>query len=114
MNECLSSAHPQLNDLTQILTRFRLGKYAITTDIEKAFLHFPAFRSSYLFLADLERRLFPFLDDERDLSRLAAFFGDLERAPQNSVESGIKHHNPSPANYDSYYLIQNINVDELM
>jgi len=38
LNDCLSSAPPQLNDLTNILTRFRLGKYAITTDIEKAFL----------------------------------------------------------------------------
>ena len=38
-------------------------------------------RLLFLFLADLERRrFFPFFDDERDLARLAAFFGDLERA----------------------------------
>ncbi|XP_076095349.1 uncharacterized protein LOC143066242 [Mytilus galloprovincialis] len=38
LNDCLSSAPPILNKLTTILTRFRLGKYGITTDIEKAFL----------------------------------------------------------------------------
>ena len=30
---------PQLNDLTSILTRFRLHRFAVCTDIEKAFLH---------------------------------------------------------------------------
>ena len=38
LNDCLSSFPPQMNKLTDILSRFRLGKYAITTDIEKAFL----------------------------------------------------------------------------
>ncbi|XP_063447979.1 uncharacterized protein LOC134727528 [Mytilus trossulus] len=38
LNDCLSSTPPQLNKLTDILTRFRYGKYALTTDIEKAFL----------------------------------------------------------------------------
>ena len=38
LNDCLSSSPPQLNRLTDILTRFRYGKYALTTDIEKAFL----------------------------------------------------------------------------
>ena len=37
-NDCLSSSLPQLNRLTDILTRFRYGRYALTTDIEKAFL----------------------------------------------------------------------------
>ena len=39
LNECLQPGPPLLNDLTGILLRFRLHKYAITTDIEKAFLH---------------------------------------------------------------------------
>ncbi|XP_063446632.1 uncharacterized protein LOC134726161 [Mytilus trossulus] len=38
LNDCLSSTPQQLNKLTDILTRFRYGKYALTTDIEKAFL----------------------------------------------------------------------------
>ncbi|XP_063442540.1 uncharacterized protein LOC134722839 [Mytilus trossulus] len=38
LNDCLSSTPPQLNKLTDILTRFRYGKYALTTYIEKAFL----------------------------------------------------------------------------
>ena len=35
LNDCLKSTPPELNDLTGILIRFRLNKYAITTDIEK-------------------------------------------------------------------------------
>ncbi|XP_060570545.1 uncharacterized protein LOC132728870 [Ruditapes philippinarum] len=38
LNDCLKSTPPELNDLTQILIRFRLHRYAVTTDIEKAFL----------------------------------------------------------------------------
>ncbi|XP_053385779.1 uncharacterized protein LOC128550557 [Mercenaria mercenaria] len=39
LNDCLESTAPVLNELTSILMRFRLKKYAVTTDIEKAFLH---------------------------------------------------------------------------
>ncbi|XP_052227388.1 uncharacterized protein LOC127842105 [Dreissena polymorpha] len=39
LNDCLESTPPQLNDLTTLLVRFRMHKYAVTTDIEKAFLH---------------------------------------------------------------------------
>ncbi|XP_071132834.1 uncharacterized protein [Mytilus edulis] len=39
LNDCLMNTPPILNDLTKILIRFRLNRYAITTDIEKAFLH---------------------------------------------------------------------------
>ncbi|KAL5009405.1 hypothetical protein ScPMuIL_014986 [Solemya velum] len=38
LNDCLESHSPNLNDLPGILTRFRLKQYALTTDIEKAFL----------------------------------------------------------------------------
>ncbi|XP_052237671.1 uncharacterized protein LOC127848982 [Dreissena polymorpha] len=39
LNDCLESTPPALNDLTSILLRFRLHRYAVSTDIEKAFLH---------------------------------------------------------------------------
>jgi hypothetical protein len=39
LNDCLESTPPVLNDLTSILIRFRQHKYAVSTDIEKAFLH---------------------------------------------------------------------------
>ncbi|VDI65680.1 Hypothetical predicted protein [Mytilus galloprovincialis] len=39
LNDCLMKTPPELNDLSKILVRFRLHRYAITTDIEKAFLH---------------------------------------------------------------------------
>ena len=39
LNDCLESTPPVLNDLTSILLRFRLHRYAVSTYIEKAFLH---------------------------------------------------------------------------
>ena len=33
------STPPVTNDITKILMRFRLNKFAVSTDIEKAFLH---------------------------------------------------------------------------
>ena len=39
LNECLASTPPDLNDFSGILLRFRLNNFAISTDIEKAFLH---------------------------------------------------------------------------
>ncbi|XP_045198527.1 uncharacterized protein LOC123552846 [Mercenaria mercenaria] len=39
LNDCLESNPPELNDLTGILMRFRLHRFAVCTDIEKAFLH---------------------------------------------------------------------------
>ena len=38
LNDCLKSVTPVLNDLAGILARFHLHKYAVSTDIEKAFL----------------------------------------------------------------------------
>ena len=39
LNDCLLDVPPKLNDLTKLLIRFRDNPVAITTDIEKAFLH---------------------------------------------------------------------------
>ena len=39
LNDCLNSSPPVLNELTFILLRFRQHRYAVTTDIEKAFLN---------------------------------------------------------------------------
>ena len=39
LNDCLHTGPPFLNDLCSILLRFRTHNYAISTDIEKAFLH---------------------------------------------------------------------------
>lgn len=38
LNDCLETNAPQLNDLTTLLINFRMKQYAISTDIEKAFL----------------------------------------------------------------------------
>ncbi|VDI23051.1 Hypothetical predicted protein [Mytilus galloprovincialis] len=38
LNDCLHSYPPISNDITELLTRFRTHKFAVTTDIEKAFL----------------------------------------------------------------------------
>ncbi|XP_053400768.1 uncharacterized protein LOC123558691 [Mercenaria mercenaria] len=39
LNDCLESTPPALNNITSLLVRFRLKKFAVTTDIEKAFLN---------------------------------------------------------------------------
>ncbi|XP_052273445.1 uncharacterized protein LOC127873583 [Dreissena polymorpha] len=39
LNDCLESTPTELNELTSILVRFRLKQYAVSTDIEKAFLY---------------------------------------------------------------------------
>ncbi|KAH3866668.1 hypothetical protein DPMN_029766 [Dreissena polymorpha] len=39
LKDCLQSTPRILNELTAILTRFRMHQFAVTTDIEKAFLH---------------------------------------------------------------------------
>ncbi|XP_053389951.1 uncharacterized protein LOC128552902 [Mercenaria mercenaria] len=39
LNECLMKTPPILNDLTAILLRFRYHEFAVSTDIEKAFLN---------------------------------------------------------------------------
>ena len=39
LNDCLMVGDPPLNDLCGILIRFRFHQYALSTDIEKAFLH---------------------------------------------------------------------------
>ena len=39
LNDCLMSTPPAINDLTEILLRFRMNEVAVSTDIEKAFLH---------------------------------------------------------------------------
>jgi hypothetical protein len=38
LNDCLMSVPPKINGLTGIIARFRLNKYAVSTDIEKALL----------------------------------------------------------------------------
>ncbi|XP_069118844.1 uncharacterized protein [Argopecten irradians] len=39
LNDCLLSTPPKLNDITGLIARFRVKKYGISTDIEKAFLN---------------------------------------------------------------------------
>ena len=39
LNDCLAEYPPMMNDLTTMLTRLRMEKYAVTADIEKGFLH---------------------------------------------------------------------------
>ncbi|MES9974415.1 MAG: DUF1759 domain-containing protein [Candidatus Thiodiazotropha sp.] len=39
LNDCLMNTPPTLNDITSLFLRFRSHKYAVTTDIEKAFLN---------------------------------------------------------------------------
>ncbi|XP_061171675.1 uncharacterized protein LOC133181151 [Saccostrea echinata] len=62
LNDCLDSTQLILNDLTSVLTRFRLHEFAITTDIEKAFLHFGLHEN------DRDATRFLWLKDPNDLN----------------------------------------------
>ncbi|XP_052271452.1 uncharacterized protein LOC127872161 [Dreissena polymorpha] len=39
LNDCLMSTPPELNDLTLLLMKFRIGQYGVVSDIEKAILN---------------------------------------------------------------------------
>ena len=39
LNDCLEPTPPEVTDISDILIRFRNGRYAVSSDIEKAFLH---------------------------------------------------------------------------
>ena len=39
LNDCLMSTPPVTTDFTKLMMKFRINKYAVSTDIEKAFLH---------------------------------------------------------------------------
>ena len=39
LNDCLESTPPEVTDISDILIRFRNGRYAVSSDIEKALLH---------------------------------------------------------------------------
>ncbi|XP_074658621.1 uncharacterized protein LOC141911530 [Tubulanus polymorphus] len=60
LNDCLESGPCLLNELTSILIRFRLFDCAVTTDIEKAFLHVGLDKS------DRDSTLFLWLSDSKD------------------------------------------------
>ena len=114
LNDCLQSTPPQLNDLTGILIRFRMNKFAITTDIEKAFIH--------VSLDEKDRDVTRFLwlkDPSNPISSLttyrfkAVLFG-ATCSPFILCATIIKHIENNRDNWVSKHLIRDIYVDNII
>ena len=114
LNDCLRSTPPELNDLTGILIRFRMNKFAITTDIEKAFLHVSLDEKD----RDVTRFLWP-KDPSNPLSSLttyrfkAVLFG-ATCSPFILCATIIKHLENNRDNWVSKHLIRDIYVDNII
>ena len=114
LNDVLQSTPPELNDLTGILIRFPMNKFAITTDIEKAFLH--------VCLDEKDRDVTRFLwlkDPSNPMSSLttyrfkAVLFG-ATCSPFILCATIIKHLGNNRDNWVSKHLIRDIYVDNII
>ena len=60
LNNCLTAGPPFLNNLCAILLRFRIHAFALSTDIEKAFLHVKLHSSEHLESNDIQFQTYRF------------------------------------------------------
>jgi len=113
LNDCLMVGPPFLNDLSAILLRFRLHNYALSTDVEKAFLHVKLNETD----RDFTRFLWPLQPDHPD-SKLQVF--RLTSVPFGTASSPfmlhatidlLLHKYQSPVSED---IRQNIYVDNII
>ena len=113
LNDCLMSVTPVLYDLTGILTRFRLHRYAISTDIEKAFLQIE------LDEEDRDMTRFFWLSDPMDTSsplityRFKAILFGTTCSPVILNATMLKHLKTHPSN-TTEKLKQDIYVDNVL
>ncbi|XP_052799095.1 uncharacterized protein LOC128230691 [Mya arenaria] len=114
LNDCLQSTPPELNDLAGILMRFRLNRYAITSDIEKAFLHVS------LDEKDRDVTRFLWLSDPSDPDsplttyRFKAVLFGATCSPFILCATIIKHLENNSGNWVSNHLLRDIYVDNII
>ena len=112
LNECLMTGPDLMNDLVNVLLRFRIGNYAATADFSKAFLNVQ------LNVNDRDCCRFFWPDDPFDVnSKINVYrfrvvlFGST--ASQFLLSSTIKHHLKKYNNETSTSICRNIYVDDL-
>ena len=114
LNDCLKSTPPELNDLAGILIRFRLNKYAITTDIEKAFLHVSLHEKD----PDVTRFLWLKVPSNPESSmttyRFKAVLFGATCSPFILCTTIIKHLENNRDNWVSTHLLRDIYVDNII
>ena len=96
LNDCLEAGPPFMNDLCSIILRFRSHKVAISTDIEKAFLHVNLHADD----RDFTRFLWP--------SDISNPYGDLQTFRFKVVLFGATS-SPFMLHATLYHHLQNIN-----
>ena len=112
LNDCLYPGPNLINNLSDILLRFRLGKYAATSDIKKAFLNVR------LNLNDRDSTRFLWPENPHDeCSPLKIYrfksvlFGST--ASPFLLNATLKHHLESENNYISKEILDNVYIDNL-
>ncbi|XP_060589357.1 uncharacterized protein LOC132744614 [Ruditapes philippinarum] len=109
LNDCLMSTPPELNDLTGILIRFRMNKYAIATDIDKAFLN--------ITLDENDRDVTRFLwlsDPSNPNSEFRAVLFGATSSPFILCATILKHLELNNDKKASKYLRQDLYVDNVI
>nr|CAD2196184.1 unnamed protein product [Meloidogyne enterolobii] len=115
LNECLFSGPNLLNDLVGLLFKFRLPKYIITADIQKAFLQIsinPSDRdvTRFLWLKDIS---IPFSSSNIEIYRFARVPFGLICSPY-LLAATIRHHLSKNKSTLSKELEENIYVDNII
>ncbi|XP_052699402.1 uncharacterized protein LOC128176925 [Crassostrea angulata] len=113
LNDCIEPYSPVMNDITSILTRFRLNKFAVTADIEKAFLQIE------LHQKDRDATRFLWLSDPGNASsplttyRFRSVLFGATCSPFILSATLMKHFQEN-ANETSSLLEQNLYVDNVL
>jgi hypothetical protein len=108
------STRPELNDLTGILIRFRMNKYAIATDIEKAFLNITLDENNrdvtrFLWLSDPSNP-----NSESTTYRYRAVLFGATSSPFTLCVTILKHLELKNDKQASEYLCQDLYIDNVI
>ena len=114
LNDCLQSTPPVLNDLTDLLVRFRLNGVAVSTDVEKTFLHVG------LHEKDRDATQFFWLDDPRNPDselctyRFKVVLFEATCSPFILNATILKHLGSQKNNLTAEIIWRDLNVDNIL